>query len=55
MNKTVTIKNLIKELAGSLVIPKRWQGKSIERIIKESKEKYFYVKLIKEFNRSNQN
>ncbi|MCL5675708.1 MAG: AbrB/MazE/SpoVT family DNA-binding domain-containing protein [Patescibacteria group bacterium] len=32
---------LIEELAGSLKMPKKWKGKSLDRIIEESKKEYF--------------
>ncbi|OGD92606.1 hypothetical protein A2697_00395 [Candidatus Curtissbacteria bacterium RIFCSPHIGHO2_01_FULL_41_44] len=32
---------LVEELAGSVKTPKKWQGKDLGRIIKDSKEKYF--------------
>lgn len=32
---------LIEELAGSLKMPKKWKGKSLDRIIEESKIEYF--------------
>lgn len=48
-NGKITIapmKKLIMELAGSLSLPKRWKGKSIDSIIKEAKYKYFKNKKI---------
>lgn len=35
---------LVEELAGSLSLPKRWQGKTMDEIIKEAKEEYFKSK-----------
>lgn len=32
---------LVEELAGSLSLPKRFQGKSIQQIIKQAKTEYF--------------
>lgn len=44
---TVTpMKKMIMELAGSLSLPKRWNGKDINSIIRESKYKYFKNKKI---------
>ncbi len=31
----------IEKLAGSLQIPKKWKGKSIDEIIEKSKQEYF--------------
>lgn len=38
------IKSLIEELAGSLSIPKKWQGKKIEQIIEAAKAEHFRKK-----------
>lgn len=35
------IEDLIKNLSGSLKLPKRWQGRNLEKIIEESKKEYF--------------
>lgn len=35
---------LVEELAGSLNVPRKWQDKSMEKIIEESKVKYFKSK-----------
>lgn len=32
---------LVEELAGFLSMPKKWKGKSLNRIIEESTEEYF--------------
>ncbi|MGB9706585.1 MAG: AbrB/MazE/SpoVT family DNA-binding domain-containing protein [Microgenomates group bacterium] len=32
---------LIEKLAGSIIIPKRFRGKSLEKIIQEAKKSYF--------------
>lgn len=32
---------LVEELAGSVPIPKKWQGKDIEQIIDEARDEYF--------------
>lgn len=32
---------LVEELAGSLAMPKKWVGKSLDKIIEESAEEYF--------------
>ncbi|MBI4089761.1 MAG: AbrB/MazE/SpoVT family DNA-binding domain-containing protein [Candidatus Levybacteria bacterium] len=40
------VKNLLKELAGSLSLPKTWKGKDIDSIIKESKQRHFKSKNI---------
>ncbi len=32
---------LVEELAGSLAMPKKWKGKSLDQIIEESAEEYF--------------
>ena len=36
--------SVIEELAGSLTVPKKWEGKSIDEIIKEAKSEYFQKK-----------
>ena len=33
--------NLVEELAGSLKMPKKWKGRSMEEIIEKSKREYF--------------
>ena len=33
--------NLVERLAGILVIPEKWKGKSIDNIVEQSKEDYF--------------
>lgn len=38
------IKSLIEELAGSLSMPKRWQGEKIEQIIEDAKAEHFRKK-----------
>lgn len=38
------MERLVEELAGSLSIPKRWQGKDVEEIIEEAKREYFRQK-----------
>lgn len=35
------IEKLVKDLSGSLKMPKHWRGRSPEKIIKESKREYF--------------
>lgn len=35
---------LVEELAGSVPLPGKWQGKSLDKIIEESKAKYFQSK-----------
>lgn len=48
-NGKITIspmKKIVMELAGSLSLPKRWKGKDIDSIIRESKYKYFKNKKI---------
>lgn len=48
-NGKITIapmKKMIMELAGSLSLPKRWKGRDIDSIIRESKYKYFKNKKI---------
>lgn len=32
---------LVEQLAGSLSLPKRFQGKSVEQIVKQAKTEYF--------------
>lgn len=32
---------LVEELAGSIPIPKEWEGKNIDQIIEEAKDEYF--------------
>lgn len=36
--------NLVEELAGSVPIPKKWQGKNIDEMIDQAKEEYFMNK-----------
>lgn len=38
------VRFLIEELAGSLPIPKKWQGKAIEQIIEDAKTEHFVKK-----------
>ncbi|KKS46720.1 hypothetical protein A2781_04560 [Candidatus Gottesmanbacteria bacterium RIFCSPHIGHO2_01_FULL_42_27] len=33
--------DLVEELAGSLKMPKKWKGRSMEEIIEKSKREYF--------------
>lgn len=40
------IKSLIEGLAGSLVVPKKWEGKEIDDIIKDAKEEHFSKKSL---------
>lgn len=35
---------LVEELAGSIPIPKKWQGKNIDQVIEEAKDEYFKEK-----------
>lgn len=35
---------LVESLAGSLRIPRRWEGKTIDQIIQEAKEEHFRKK-----------
>lgn len=37
-------KSLIEELAGSLSMPKKWQGKKVEQIIEDAKAEHFKEK-----------
>ncbi len=37
-------KSLIEELAGSLSVPKKWQGKKVEQIIEDAKAEHFRKK-----------
>lgn len=36
--------NLVEELAGSLKMPEKWQGKDIDKIIEEAKDEYYAEK-----------
>lgn len=38
------MERLVEELAGSLSIPKKWQGKDVDEIIEEAKREYFRQK-----------
>lgn len=35
------VKSLVEELAGSLSLPKRWEGKAINEIIQDAKAEHF--------------
>ncbi|MBI2196066.1 AbrB/MazE/SpoVT family DNA-binding domain-containing protein [Candidatus Daviesbacteria bacterium] len=35
---------LVEELAGSVPMPKRWKGASIDRIVEQAKDEYFKEK-----------
>lgn len=35
------VRSLIEELAGSLSVPRKWQGKTIEQIIEDAKAEHF--------------
>lgn len=55
-NGSLTItpaRKLVEELAGSLKMPKKWRGKSLDEIIEQSKQEYFRFdkKLSKEFTK----
>lgn len=46
-NITITpVRKILMELAGSLALPEKWEGKDIDSIIKESKRKYFKNKSL---------
>ncbi len=38
---------LVEELAGSVPIPKKWQGKDVDQIINEARDEYFREKYHK--------
>ena len=43
-NGTLTItpaEKLVEDLAGSLPMPKEWEGRDLDEIIEEAREKYF--------------
>lgn len=35
------VKSIIEDLAGSVSIPRKWQGKSIDLMIQDAKREYF--------------
>jgi len=35
---------LVEELAGSVPVPKKWQGKNIDQIIEQARDEYFQEK-----------
>lgn len=45
------MKALVEELAGSLSIPKKWEGKTMDEVIEEAKEEYFRDKYSKSKNK----
>lgn len=38
------LKQLVHELSGSLPMPKEWEGRNLDDIIREAKEEYFSSK-----------
>lgn len=39
--KLTSAERLVEELAGSVPIPKKWQGKALDQIIDEARDEYF--------------
>lgn len=35
------LRQLVEELAGSIPVPKKWEGRDIDDIIREAKDEYF--------------
>ncbi len=42
--KLTSAEKLVEELAGSLPMPKEWEGKDIDRIIDEARDEYYKQK-----------
>lgn len=42
--KITSAERLVEELAGSLKMPKRWQGKDLDQIIDEARDEYYKSK-----------
>lgn len=44
--KITTAEKLIEKLAGSISIPKKWQGRKLDQIIDEARDEYFKNKYV---------
>ena len=42
--KIISAEKLVEELAGSIPMPKEWEGKDIDQIVEEARDEYFKKK-----------
>ena len=43
--KITSAEKLVEELAGSIPMPKEWEGKDVDQIIEEARDEYFKKKF----------